>query len=259
MDETNLPQSCLLSEGVKGLCCTTGYNHQAVIEKVGHIIGKRSIDERVEKAVLVGKARLDKVMENVEKYSVNMSKSNSDSFHDQFLIGTQNDLKTSESINYLALEEIFATTAFKDLSKTTLEDAQLNNYHVSYERTSLGKRCVPGPPCRVLHSKYRSIDGRCNNPLPGRSMWGAAGTAMERLLPPAYMDGIWAPRELSVSGMKLKSPRTISRTVFLDINAPHPKLNLLVMQFGQFMTHDITRSSSIRLRKNILNIWPFKI
>jgi hypothetical protein len=242
-----------MKEGAKGVCCTTGYNHQGRDKVNDHVIKRRSIDdEHVEKAIEIGRNTLEKVMENVEKHSANMSRSHSDSFHDQFLTGgTQDDMKTSESINYLALEEIFVSTAYKDLAKTTLEDASLNNYHVSYERTSLGKRCVPGPPCRILNSKYRSIDGRCNNPIPGRSMWGAAGTAMERLLPPAYADGIWGPRELSVSGSKLKSPRTISRKVFIDANVPHPRYNLMMMQFGQFLAHDFTRSSSIRLRKSI--------
>lgn len=42
--------------------------------------------------------------------------------------------------------------------------------------------------------KYRSVDGTCNNVKnPG---WGSAGSSMQRILPPAYEDGVWAPRFL---------------------------------------------------------------
>lgn len=49
----------------------------------------------------------------------------------------------------------------------------------------------------------------------------------------------------NVDGSHLSNPRTISRTLFNDVDRPHPNYNLLFMQFGQFITHDVTRSSSI--------------
>lgn len=70
---------------------------------------------------------------------------------------------------------------------------------------------------------------------------------MERILPPAFEDGIWAARQHAVDNSLLKSARTISRTVFPDVNRPHPLYNLMVMQFGQFLSHDFTQSSSITL------------
>lgn len=72
---------------------------------------------------------------------------------------------------------------------------------------------------------------------------------MERILPPAYEDGIWEPRHLSVTGSVLTNARTISREFLRDVDRPHPANNLLFMQFGQFIVHDVTHSSSIRTGK----------
>lgn len=106
--------------------------------------------------------------------------------------------------------------------------------------------CLQPPKCKNTQLKYRTANGNCNNPLPDRSFWGAAGQPMERLLLPAYEDGIWAPRLHSVDGSLLTSPRTVSRILFPDFDRPHSFINLLFMQFGQFTTHDFTQSSSIQ-------------
>lgn len=68
---------------------------------------------------------------------------------------------------------------------------------------------------------------------------------MERLLPPSYEDGIWEPRSIAVDGGPLPNARTASRELFEDVDRPHAYYNLLLMQFGQFLTHDISQSSSI--------------
>lgn len=104
--------------------------------------------------------------------------------------------------------------------------------------------CATSPPChaKLLGFRYRSIDGVCNNPNVGA--WGAAKQPMERLVPPAYEDGVWVPRIHGVDGSLLITPRAISSTLFPDTDRPHPQLNLLTMQFGQFLSHDITQSGS---------------
>lgn len=101
--------------------------------------------------------------------------------------------------------------------------------------------------------KYRFPSGKCNNPIPLRSSWGEAGSAMERLLPPAYEDGIWAPRQHGVDGSLLPSARKISRILVLDQDRPHSQYNLLLMQFGQLIAHDVTQSSSITMGKFKIN------
>lgn len=115
-----------------------------------------------------------------------------------------------------------------------------------FDGTPLENTCNEFIPCPPIKSKYHSQDGRCNHPDPVKSSWGAAGSPMERLLPPAYHDGIWEPRHLSVDGTPLTNARTISRKLLKDADRPHHLINLLFMQFGQFLAHDVTQSASIR-------------
>lgn len=96
--------------------------------------------------------------------------------------------------------------------------------------------------CRNKHLRYRRYDGRCNNILPGSTLWGSAGYPMERILPPAYDNQVWTPRVLSITGSQLPSARSISALLFQDLFFPHGKYNVLMMQFGQFLVHDITKN-----------------
>lgn len=148
------------------------------------------------------------------------------------------------------MEQMMASKIFKDKQQLTVEESQLNHFDVKLSGSPLEKTCPARPSCPAKPSRYRTVDGTCNHGL-GRETWGAANTPMERLLPPAYEDGIWSPRVTASDGSKLNSARTISRNLFPDIDRPHPTLNLMVMQFGQFLSHDFTQSSSITLRKFI--------
>lgn len=46
----------------------------------------------------------------------------------------------------------------------------------------------------------------------------------------------------------MTNARTISQVLIKDVDRPHPTINLLFMQFGQFLTHDVSQSASIRTR-----------
>lgn len=85
---------------------------------------------------------------------------------------------------------------------------------------------------------YRTLSGHCNNlrnPNLGKSL-----TTFARLLPPVYDDGVSKPRTLSVTGQPLPNPRTISATIHPDISNLHNRYTLMVMQFAQFLDHDVT-------------------
>jgi hypothetical protein len=142
---------------------------------------------------------------------------------------------------------MLAAKIFKDKQQLTVDESQLNHFGVNLSGSKLEKTCPARPTCSKP-SRYRTFDGTCNHGS-GKETWGAAKTPMERLLPPAYEDGIWSPRVTANDGSKLTSARTISRSLFPDLDRPHPFLNLMVMQFGQFLSHDFTQSSSITLRK----------
>lgn len=145
-----------------------------------------------------------------------------------------------------AYEDVFVARSFADALNLTVEERLEFGFGTGKRHR---KRCVPPKPCNP-HSRYRTLDGTCNNPLAARSSWGAAGHPFERLLPPAYEDGVWAPRlHSTVSGRPLAGPRTVSVAVFPDRDHHDPKFNLLLMQFGQFMSHDFTRSASVRMGK----------
>merc|ERR1712142_263788 len=85
--------------------------------------------------------------------------------------------------------------------------------------------------------KYRTPDGSCNNLL--HPKFGAAGIAMRRFVPPAYADGKFEPRDSPISA------RLISNEIMKQqAGSPTPPtekgLQHMVMQFGQFLDHDIT-------------------
>ncbi|XP_055618137.1 chorion peroxidase [Toxorhynchites rutilus septentrionalis] len=141
-------------------------------------------------------------------------------------------------------EKVFASKHFADAINLTMEERQMD--HFARMPRHRRKRCVEAVQCDP-HAHYRSFDGTCNNLHPERTSAGAAGYPFHKLLPPAYEDGVWAPRVHSVSGKLLPSARIISATLLADLDRPDLKLNLLLMQFGQFIAHDITRSSSIKI------------
>ncbi|KAG7157757.1 Peroxidasin-like 3 [Homarus americanus] len=88
------------------------------------------------------------------------------------------------------------------------------------------------------NNRFRTISGHCNNLR--RPDFGRSNTVFARMLPAGYDDGISEPRTRSVSGNALPSPRTISTTIHNDISHLHARYTLMVMQFGQFLDHDIT-------------------
>ena len=89
-------------------------------------------------------------------------------------------------------------------------------------------------------TKYRTITGWCNNldfPEYGKSVRG-----FTRLLAPAYDDGLMSPRSRSVTGAPLPSPRLISVNIHNDVSAPHVRYSLMLMQWAQFVDHDLTHT-----------------
>ncbi|KAL5279193.1 DBLOX family protein [Megaselia abdita] len=95
----------------------------------------------------------------------------------------------------------------------------------------------PATPCDPT-SPFRTITGYCNN-LRNPS-WGKSLSTFSRLLPAQYDDGVSAPRLRSVGGGQLPNPRTISTLIHPDISNLHTRYSLMVMQYAQFLDHDLT-------------------
>ena len=125
---------------------------------------------------------------------------------------------------------------------------EAHNYLFPFTKNSCAGPRVPCAP-----SRYRTIDGSCNNLF--QSSWGQANTAQARLLRPEYEDGRTTPRGgLYVSS--LPNPRFISTQLHFDLDREYPGITNLVAAFGQFLDHDITftpeggKKSNNKLRSN---------
>lgn len=94
-----------------------------------------------------------------------------------------------------------------------------------------------GHPCDPT-TPFRTFSGHCNNQR--KVGLGKSLTTFNRLLPPAYENGVSRPRLTSVTGSPLPSPRLVSTMVHADISNLHTRYSLMVMQFAQFLDHDLT-------------------
>jgi peroxidase len=92
--------------------------------------------------------------------------------------------------------------------------------------------------------RFRSYSGWCNNE--NNPDWGTAMSVHRRLLPSEYDDRISKPRTTSVRGSKLPSPRLISQKVHYHVEKLDPKYTLMLMQWGQFIDHDLTHTPTLR-------------
>lgn len=100
---------------------------------------------------------------------------------------------------------------------------------------------------------YRTIDGTCNNLE--KTGQGAAGVPFRRAVPPLYEDGVSAPMgrmqayNYSLAGVGPFQPpkpsaRLVSMKVVKDVEENETlQLTHMVMQWGQFIDHDISLST----------------
>lgn len=98
-------------------------------------------------------------------------------------------------------------------------------------------------------SLIRNANGTCNNLK--YPIYGAAGTEMRRLIPPDYENGISQPRgyyqmlntTARLVGDQFAQPRPTPRKISLEIvkdeTIDDPVHTLILMQWGQFMDHDL--------------------
>nr|CAH0110491.1 unnamed protein product [Daphnia galeata] len=124
-----------------------------------------------------------------------------------------------------------ATQKLKQVMRLSNEAAGIATQKLSIKDTALGGTCIPDPVCRP--SKYRTIDGSCNNlksPVMGRS-----NTQLGRYLAPKYDDGIWEARDIG-----MPNSRRVRTVLAADHDNFQKDTTLMLMQFGQFIDHDIT-------------------
>ncbi|CAG9835601.1 unnamed protein product [Diabrotica balteata] len=93
-----------------------------------------------------------------------------------------------------------------------------------------------------FHSKYRAVDGTCNNLQ--HPTWGASLTEFRRILKPIYEDGLQKPvgwiKDKKYHGYTKPSSRLVSTTLITTTKiTPDPEITHMVMQWGQFLDHDL--------------------
>lgn len=103
-------------------------------------------------------------------------------------------------------------------------------------------REMPNCTDMCYHSKYRSVDGTCNNL--NNPTWGASLTAFRRIEKPIYENGFsmpigWMKGKL-YAGFEKPSARLVSTTLISTKEiTPDEHITHMVMQWGQFVDHDL--------------------
>uniref|UniRef100_A0AC35UDD4 Peroxidasin n=1 Tax=Rhabditophanes sp. KR3021 TaxID=114890 RepID=A0AC35UDD4_9BILA len=103
-----------------------------------------------------------------------------------------------------------------------------------------------------FHSKYRSFDGQCTNL--DNTLWGASQMPFQRLLPPIYENGFNTPvgweKEKLYYGFKKPNARKVSlELIGSEQITAHQQYSSMLMQWGQFLDHDITFKAPALSRK----------
>ena len=153
-------------------------------------------------------------------------------FHFRFFESTKDVRDDSDD----AMVAVACSQALSKKFDLTPDQAGLELKSFSLADTIAGSRCPQEVVCDP-GSKYRSYDGTCNNLE--RTQWGARNTAMQRIRLPRYSDGVIQPR-ISKAGSSLPSARLVSTSLTSTGEISDPSFTLNLMQYGQFLDHDIT-------------------
>ncbi|KAF3424880.1 hypothetical protein E2986_02079, partial [Frieseomelitta varia] len=149
------------------------------------------------------------------------------------------EARTLAKYGYAVLQ---GATMFRRKFPNTPADSLLSRRSQSNPlRRNCPNRGVPNCPAASL--RYRTSDGSCNNLQ--HLWWGSAMSAMQRLLPPVYDDGIQSIRK-SVTGRPLPSARLVSTVIHVDKDIPLESVTHMLMQWGQFVDHDLTATGQSR-------------
>ncbi|XP_076063497.1 salivary peroxidase/catechol oxidase-like [Oratosquilla oratoria] len=240
--------TCRLHGGALGVCCppeekssgdrTRLLEQQPVDVKI-RPISKEEINDAARTGLwdLVERDLLEK---SLQERNIVVSDSRSAAFgHLQFF-------KTSPEAMKIGRDGLLvARTSNQLVRRFNLTPLQAGFGLVSFNTkdTIIENTCPSGPECDEKSKFYRNIDGSCNNLQ--NPMWGQARTPFQRAVTPHYADGFFAPRKSSRDG-SLPSARAVSVSTVIDVDQPYPDVTLSIMQWGQFIDHDLTHSPIFR-------------
>ncbi|XP_017797675.1 PREDICTED: uncharacterized protein LOC108578790 [Habropoda laboriosa] len=140
----------------------------------------------------------------------------------------------------------FAILQGTAMFKRKFPDASTDSLLSRQSQSNPLERACPNrgvPHCPTASLRYRTSDGSCNNLQ--HLWWGSAMSSMQRFLRPVYDDGIQSVRR-SVTGRSLPSPRRVTTVIHTDRDVPLASVTHMLMQWGQFVDHDLTATGQSR-------------
>ena len=140
-------------------------------------------------------------------------------------------------------KSIYGSQDLKDRFRLTAAQAGFGLKAFSIKGTILEDKCPVADRCDPSYP-YRSYNASCNNLV--NPLWGVSGSPFQRTVLPEYSDGVWAPR-VAKSGADLPSARLVSINIIPDVDIPDDLDTHNVMQWGQFVDHDLTHTPLFRL------------
>jgi len=240
---------CLLALGTPGVCCVPKKNTYAERKLLSRATAPAGSESPLEfdtyslnHAAFVG---LNEVAWNNEfekelsRRKVFVRKGSSAFSHNAFF---KSKLRTRQKADD-AMVSIIGSQDIGERFELTKTQAAFGLNSFSIQGTIISDKCPSAGPCDPLN-QYRNADASCNNI--DNPLWGASNTAFQRLLLPQYSDGVWKPK-VSKAGNPLPSARLISINIIPDVDAPSDMDTHNVMQWGQFVDHDITHTPLFRL------------
>ncbi|XP_028026294.1 chorion peroxidase-like [Bombyx mandarina] len=177
----SLNPSCHLVLGHIGICCFTGQKHSAQLEATQRS-GAISIED-IKSSHDVSRQKMVQWIANekvLERSADTIISSSAPSYGHHLSMVTYD--KRVEGLGRGGLLNVFAALELKSRQAVSEDELELGaTGHTD------GPFCPKPPQCPDTQSRYRSIDGECNNLA--NPTWGAVNTGFERLLPPDYSDG----------------------------------------------------------------------
>ncbi|XP_052770372.1 peroxidase-like [Mya arenaria] len=142
-----------------------------------------------------------------------------------------------------------ASKQISQLLGKTIKELQADPKFVKTWAEFASRYCKPRLPACDVATRYRTIDGSCNNIK--QITWGMAERPQARYMPPVYHDGVGTPRQFSITGSPLPSARHVSNVLHNGgvSDLLEPVDSAMVMQWGQTLDHDMIDTPVVKGHK----------